>query len=158
MTTHYQIHASLAVLGFLLHQSEWTIECKDKKIAAHCEENLARSGPRLLRALKRIALVWLRAQRPPVGERCPGQDGAADQGQGPDPRRVLTSTGSTSTATRPRWHVKPKLKVYDGIKQFGAPWPIPAEATCWYPLLMRERGLLRQEASQASLHELVLQP
>jgi hypothetical protein len=140
MTTHYQIHSSLAVLGFLLHQSEYTIECKDKKIAAHCEENLAEIWTPLTRALSEShwsgfapnVLQWENdaqgktVQLTKVKDLIPEEsyvnwklvDGYAPPGQ-----------------------IKPKIKVYDGIKQYGAfsasPWPIPPEATCWYPLLMR---------------------
>src|SRR5437868_13410043 len=40
MRDHYQINASLAVLSFMQHQSDWHIECEDKKIADACEEML----------------------------------------------------------------------------------------------------------------------
>ena len=48
----------------------------------------------------------------------------------------------------PPGHVKPKMKVYGGIRQIGQPYPIPVENSYWYPLLMESgdyygRKLLR---------------
>ena len=37
MRDHYQVNASLAVLSFMQHQSDFHIECEDAKIAAACE-------------------------------------------------------------------------------------------------------------------------
>src|SRR5688572_16674448 len=40
MRDHYQVNASLSVLNFLQHQTDWRIEHPDKKIADACEAML----------------------------------------------------------------------------------------------------------------------
>jgi hypothetical protein len=51
MTYHPQVNASLSVLTFILHQTDWQIECKDKKIADQVERNLRDIWTRLIRGL-----------------------------------------------------------------------------------------------------------
>src|SRR5687768_14665342 len=51
MRDHYQVNASLAVQMFMQHQSDWHIDCEDKKIAEHCEENLREIWTPLNRAM-----------------------------------------------------------------------------------------------------------
>jgi hypothetical protein len=147
MRDHYQINASLSVLTFMMHQLDWRIECDNDKIRKHCEENLRNMWTRLVRALSQAfwsgyspsVLQWdndlagktvqLTKIKDLIPEECEVQwkhvDGWAPPG-----------------------HMKPKIKVYDGIKQYGTQWAVPTENTLWYPLLMENgdwygRKLLR---------------
>lgn len=147
MRDHYQVNASLAVLSFMLHQSEWHIECENKKIATACEEDLREVWTPLNRALSTAnwsgyspnVLQWendiqnntvvLAKIKDLIPEECAVKwkdvEGWAPPGKAP-----------------------PKYKVYDGFKQFGAPYPVPPENSLWYPLLMENgdyygRKLLR---------------
>lgn len=147
MRDHYQINASLSVLTFMMHQLDWRIECDNEKIRKHCEENMRVMWTRLVRALSQAfwagyspsVLQWendlsgktiqLTKIKDLVPEMCEvswkNVEGWAPPGMG-----------------------KPKIKVYNGIQQFGAGWAIPPENTLWYPLLMENgdwygRKLLR---------------
>jgi hypothetical protein len=147
MRDHYQINASLSVLTFMMHQLDWRIECDNEKIRKHCEDNMRVMWTRLVRALSQAfwagyspsVLQWendlagktiqLTKIKDLVPEDCTVHwkdiEGWAPPGKG-----------------------KPKVKVYDGIQQYGAGWPIPPENTLWYPLLMENgdwygRKLLR---------------
>lgn len=147
MRDHYQVNASLSVLSFMMHQSDWHIECKQKKIAEHCEENLRNIWTQLNRSLSTAhwagyspnALQWendtngrttqLNKVKDLIPEECSVNwkkvDGWAPPGRTP-----------------------PKFNVFDGIKQYGMGWPIPVSNSFWYPMLMENgnyegRKLLR---------------
>ena len=147
MRDHYQVNASLSVLTFMQHQSEWHIECEDKKIAEFCEENLREIWTPLCRSL-----------------------GTANwAGFSPNVLQWENDTNNNSLRLTkikdllpeecyvnwkevegwaPPGKVKPKFRIYDGIKQLGAVWPIPVDNTLWYPILMENgdhwgRKLLR---------------
>lgn len=147
MRDHYQVNTSLSVLTFMQHQSEWHLECKDKKIKEFCEENLREIWTPLCRSL-----------------------GTANwAGYSPNVLQWENDINATSVKLTkikdlipeecyvnwkevegwaPQGSPKPKFKIYDGIKQIGARWPIPVDATLWYPILMENgdhwgRKLLR---------------
>lgn len=139
MRTHPQVNASLSALTFMIHQIEWRIECKDKKIQAEVEENIRDKWTRLIRG---VSQAFWAGYSPCVLEY------ESNKGDGlpiilnkvkdlvpedcsPHWKLVEGAIPPGSASTIP-----PKLKVYDGIKQWGAPGPIPADNTLWYPLLM----------------------
>jgi hypothetical protein len=135
MRDHYQVNASLSALTFMQHQSEYNIVCKDKKIAAHCDENLKKIWTPLCKSLGTAnwagfspnVLQWendingeslqLAKIKDLVPEECHVHW-----------KEVL--------GWAPPGEVKPKFKIYDGIKQWGARYPIPVDNSFWYPLLM----------------------
>lgn len=147
MRDHYQVNASTSVLSFMLHQSDYTIECDDKKIAQHCQDNIDEMWTQVNRATS--AAIWA--------------------GYGPSVLQWENDTNSLKVMLTkikdlvpeesevnwkrvegwaPPGKLKPKLYKYDGIKQLGGPWPIPVENTFWYPMLMENgdyygRKLLR---------------
>jgi hypothetical protein len=147
MRDHYQVNASTSVLSFMLHQSDYTIECEDKKIAAHCQENIDEMWTQINRATS--TAIWA--------------------GYGPSVLQWENDVNSLKVMLTkikdlvpeecavnwkrvegwaPPGKIKPKLSIYDGIKQLGGPWPIPVENTFWYPMLMENgdyygRKLLR---------------
>lgn len=140
MRGHPQVNASLCSLTFMMHQIDWHIECKDKKIAEKVERNFREMWTRIVRGMSQAfwagyspnALEYENAKdsddldivlskvKDLYPEECSPHwklvDGAIPPGKNPG--------------------VKPKLKVYDGIECFGSPGPIPVENTLWYPLLM----------------------
>lgn len=135
MRDHYQVNASLAVLSFMQHQSDWHIESKDKKIAEFCEEHLRSIWTELNASLATAnwagyspnALEWendlnkkalvINKVKDLIPEDCSvkwdHEEGWAPPGE-----------------------VKPKVPVYGGIRQLGQRYPIPVENSLWYPLLM----------------------
>lgn len=150
MRDHYQVNASLAVLSFMQHQSDWTIECDDKKIAAACEED--------------IKEIWTPLNRSMGTANWAGFSPNALEWENDD-RRGRTVISKVKDLipeyARVNWkevdgyappnHAPPKFKIYDGIKYLpgrGSSPPIPVENSYWFPLLMENgdyygRKLLR---------------
>lgn len=144
MRDHYQVNASLAVLSFMQHQSDWHIECEDKKIADECETQLREMWTPLNRGLSAAnwagyspnIIDWqndpIRGKvvidkiRDLIPESAEVNWRKEDAWVPPIPNGPL---GAVNQATK-------KINIYDGIKQVGGFHPIPAENTIWYPLLM----------------------
>ncbi len=150
MRDHYQVNASLAVLSFMQHQSDWTITCSDSKIAKACEEDLREIWTPLNRSMATAnwagfspnALEW-------------NNDANSS-------RTVITKVKDlipefarvqwkTVDGYAPHGQTPPKFKIYDGIKYQpgrGSSPPIPVDNSFWFPLLMENgdyygRKLLR---------------
>jgi hypothetical protein len=148
MRDHYQVNASLAVLSFMQHQSDWHIECKEKKIADEVEEQLKAIWTPLNRAMSTSnwsgygpsVLQW---ENDVNGRRV-----VLDKIKDLAPEECEINWKLVD-GWAPPGKVPPKFKVYDGIKQWGQPgWPIPVENSLWYPMLMEHgdhygRKLLR---------------
>ena len=143
MRTHYQVNASLAVLSFMQHQSDWHIVCDEKsargrKMAEECESQLREMWTPLNRAMAhanwagyspsilqwendmvkgRVVLDKIKDLVPEAAEvNWKEVDAWVPQGK-------VGISGA-------------KVRIYDGIKQVGAPWATPVDNTFWYPLLM----------------------
>lgn len=140
MRYHPQINASLSLLTFMIHSVDWHIECADKKIEAQVEENVRDIWTRMIRGLSQ-AFAFGFSPNILEFDNNPSDDGlpiilTKVKDLYPEDAYVnwkivegAIPPGSAST-------IPPKFKEYDGIKQFGAPGPIPVENTLWYPLLM----------------------
>lgn len=135
MTSHYQIHASLSVLSFMQHQAEWSIECSDSKIKKFCEEQLQAVWTQLTRAFSTAnwagfspnVLAWENDSQ--------GRQVVLAKIKDLVPEDCFVNWKEVE-GYAPPGKIPPKRKIYDGIKQVGEPYPIPVEATVWYPLLM----------------------
>lgn len=147
MRDHYQVNASLAVLSFMQHQSDFHIECSDKRIREFVDEQIRSNWTMLNRSMATAnwagyspaALEW---ENDSSSNRV-----VLDKVKDLIPEEC-TVNWKTVNGWAPPGRTPPKFKVYDGIKQFGQPWPIPVENSFWYPLLMEEgnyfgRKLLR---------------
>ena len=135
MRDHYQVNASLAVLMFMQHQSDWHIECEDKKIAEECERQLRNIWTPLNRSLSQAnwagyspnALDWENNDQYGKVEITKVKDLYPEE---------CEVNWKLVDGWAPPGRIPPKFKIYDGIRQIGAPWPIPVENSLWYPLLM----------------------
>lgn len=145
MRTHPQINASLSVMAFMIHQNDWRIECDDKKIANMVEDNMRLIWTRLIRAMSQAwwagyspnALEYENVEngrwtyitkiRDMIPEECEVNWLEVDSSYTP-PARHLPAGGAP--------FVRPKIKVFDGIKRQGLNYPIPPEASFWYPVFM----------------------
>jgi hypothetical protein len=147
MRDHYQVNASLSVLGFMVHQLEWHVECEDQRIADECESQLREIWTRLIRGISQafwsgyspMVLQWDNNIDNRTIELTKVKDLRPDQ---------CMVNWKEVDGYAPPGKVAPKLKVYDGINQFGQHNPIPVENSLWYPLLMENgdyygRKLLR---------------
>lgn len=152
MKTHYQVNASLSLLSFMIHQSDWHIECDDAKIVTHVESNMRNVWSRLVRAMSqafwagyspnvlqwenddKTSTVQLEKIKDLIPEEC-DINWKEVEGYIPPDRRP---------------GVAPKFKVYDGIRQIGAPWPIPVRNSLWYPLLMENGNMYGRQLLKAA--------
>jgi hypothetical protein len=134
MRDNYQISASLNVLLFLVAQSDWSIECENKKIADEIEEGIREYWFPLIRSLGQaywagfspIVTVWeLNDQSKTY--RVTGYKDLVPE----DTRVHWQKTHPNASQGRSG----PTIYTYDGIDS-GQEKPIPAEVTLWYPLLM----------------------
>src|SRR6478735_428864 len=147
MRDHYQVNASLAVLSFMQHQSNWHIECDDKRIRDFVDEEIRRNWTMLNRGMAQSN--WA-GYSPNILE---WENDSADRRVRLDKVKDLIPeecvvNWKTVEGWSPPNQTPPKFKIYDGIKQFGQRWPTPVENTLWYPLLMENgdhygRKLLR---------------
>jgi hypothetical protein len=135
MRDHYQVNASLAVLSFMQHQSDFKVICDDKKIADFCNDQLHEWWTDLNRAMS--TANW--AGFSPT---------AIEWDNDYEGRRVVISKVKDLLPEECRVHwkleegyappgkIKPKFRIFDGIDQLGAPYPIPTDNSFWYPMLM----------------------
>lgn len=147
MRDHYQVNASLSVLSFMLHQADWKIECDDKKIADHCQKNMEEVWTQLNRGMS--TALWA-GYAPSVLQW--ENDANARTVELKKIKDLVPEECEVNWKEVDGWappgYLKPKMKIYDGIKQRGARWPIPVENSFWYPMLMEHgdfygRKLLR---------------
>lgn len=148
MRTHPQVHASLSLMTFMLHQSDWYVECEDNKIAQVVEENLRLIWTQLIRG---VSTAYWAGYSPMVLEWDNAENGKyvfIDKVKDLYPSTADVNWKQVDTNYRPRPgdvqgpasnRVKPKVKVFDGIKKIGLQYPIPPEHSFWYPVL-REHG------------------
>lgn len=136
MKEHPTINSSLSVLTFMLHQVDWHIECEDQKIADMVQSNMERIWTRLVRAMS--TSFWagyspnvLEFENNPI-------TGYIEITKVKDlvPEECEVNWKQVEGSYAPPDRMKPKFYVYDGINQFGGPFPIPPENTFWYPIFM----------------------
>lgn len=138
MRYHPQINACLSVLTFMLHQVDWHIECRDKKIATKLEEILRPRWTRLVRAISQsfwagYSPIALEYENELEGDTV---STVINKFKDLQPESCQVHWKTVEGGYAPPGMSKPKFKVYDGIRQHGTAYPIPAENTLWYPLLM----------------------
>lgn len=147
MRDHYQVNSSLAVLSFMQHQSEWHIECEDKKIAEFCEEQLRNHWTALNRSLATANWSGYSPNVLQFENNLDTRKVDLDKIKDLFPEECTVKWKEVDGWAPPN-QSPPKFKVYDGFKQFGATYPVPVENSLWYPLLMENgdyygRKLLR---------------
>lgn len=135
MLNNYQIKSSLESLNFIMHQSAWTIECENQKIADHCTENLEKVWTQLNSALSTAhwagyspnILQWENDTFTKTVQLAKVKDLIPES---------ATVNWKDVEGWAPPGEVKPKHQIYDGIREFGSRWPIPPENSLWYPFRM----------------------
>lgn len=145
MRDHYQVNASLSVLSFMQHQSDWHIEHEDAKVRDFCTEQLANNWTMLNRTMAQSN--WAGFSPGVLEWENEGSRVVLDKVKDLIPEECDVNW-KTVEGYAPPGRTAPKFHVYDGIKQIGQPWPIPVENTFWYPILMENgdyygRKLLR---------------
>ena len=147
MRDHYQVNASLAILTFMQHQSDWHIECEDKRIRDHVTEELERMWTQLNRSMSTANWAGYSPNVLQWENDTSGRRVLLDKVKDLPPEECEVNWKLVPGWSPPD-RTPPKFKVYDGFKQVGQPWPVPVESTLWYPMLMEHgdyygRKLLR---------------
>jgi hypothetical protein len=140
MRDHYQINASLSVLTFMMHQLDWRIECSNKKIQKHCQENMEKVWTRLVRSLSQAFWAGYSPSVLQWENDVSGKTIQLTKIKDLEPESCEVNWKEVD-AWAPPGHAKPKIRTYDGIKQYGMNWPIPKDNTLWYPLLMENQNM-----------------
>jgi hypothetical protein len=148
MRDHYQVNATLAVLTFMIHQMDWKIECENKKIADFVTANIENVWTQLIRGISQAfwagyspcVLQWENDLSSSSIQLTKVKDLI--------PEEACVNWKEVEGYAPPEYAIKPKIKIYDGIKVIGQGWPVPVDNTLWYPLLMENgdyygRKLLR---------------
>jgi hypothetical protein len=146
MSEHYQIASSLNVLTFMLHQLDWHIECDDPKVEEHMTYNMTNIWTRLVRSMSNAFKFGfspnaLQFENDPYS-------GKIIISKVKDLRHEECEVNWKEVeGYAPPGTVKPKIKIFDGIRQTGNV-VIPQTNSFWYPLLMENgdyggRKLLR---------------
>lgn len=147
MRDHYQVNSSLAVLSFMQHQSDWHIECEDKKIATFCEDQLREQWTALNRGMAQANWAGYSPMVLDYVNNTQTRSIDLDKIKDLVPDECEVHWKEVE-GWAPPGKMGPKFKIYDGIKQYGQPYPVPVENSLWYPLLMENgdhwgRKLLR---------------
>ncbi len=133
MRDHYQVNASLAVLSFMQHQSDFHIECEDERIRVFAEEQIRNVWTGLNRAMSQSN--WAGFSPSVIDWENSGRRIVLDKIRDLVPEECAVNWGEVE-GWAPPGRVRPKFKIFDGIKQLGSPYPIPVENSFWYPILM----------------------
>lgn len=162
MREHYQIHASLTVLSFMLHQIDWHIECEDDEIRDMIEQNLRDIWTQLVRGLSQA--FWAGFSPLVLNFENDVKKGymVIDRVKDLIPEECVVNWKEVE-GWAPQGMIPPRLLQYDGIIQRamgrtldgkglstsgGSKIVIPPENSLWYPLMMENgdyygRKLLR---------------
>lgn len=147
MRDHYQVGISLWILTFMMHQIDWHIECEDKKIQEHVSENFSEMWTPIVRSMSQAFWAGYSPSVLQWDNDISGRRVVLDKVKDLLPEKCSVNWKDVD-GYAPPGHAPPKIQLFDGIKQEGASWPVPAEASLWYPLLMENgnyygRKLLR---------------
>lgn len=136
MREHYQVNASLSVLSFMQHQSDWHVECENQKIADECETQLRGVWTQLNRALS--VANWAGYSASILQWENSGVRSRTELKKVKDliPESARVNWKKVDAWRPPGSNARPQISIYDGIKQQGVQWPVPPECSFWYPLLM----------------------
>lgn len=136
MKEHPTINSSLSVLTFMLHQVDWHIECENQKIADMVEANMRSIWTRLVRAMS--TAFWSGYSPNVLEYENNSITGYTEITKVKDlvPEECEVHWKEVAGSYAPPGKMKPKFQIYDGIDQWGAPFPVPPQNTFWYPLLM----------------------
>lgn len=147
MRDHYQINSSMAVLSFMVHQAEWRIGCNRKSIANELDDMIRPVWSRLIRA---ISQAYWAGFAPTIIE---WENDLQSKRVVPARfKDLIPENSQVNWKQVPGWAPNgtpaPNVNIYDGIKRVGLSFPVPADNTLWYPLLLENgdyygRKLLR---------------
>src|ERR1035437_5997061 len=140
MKDHYQINVSICVLMFMMHMVDWHIDVAEggaagKNIADQIERNLRDKWTGLIRGYGQSLwagyspMVIDYINNPVTGY------SEIDQFKDLAPEDCKVHWDHVKGWAPPD-HVQPTFNVYGGIDQMGRTFPIPAENSLWYPLMM----------------------
>lgn len=135
-----QINSSLSVLTFMLHQVDWTIQGGTQKQREVIEDIMKLTWTRLVRAMAQAFWAGFSPIAIELTNNVQEKRVEVDKFKDliPEDCRVHWKTveGTYRPPDAGPGFMPQKFKIYDGIDQWGSQYPIPADNTLWYPLLM----------------------
>ncbi len=135
MKDHYQINATLAVMTFMVHQMDWRIECDNAKIRDFVTGNLRNVWTPFIRAISQAFWAGYSPNVLQWENETNGNKMVLTKVKDIIPEEAVVNWKDVEGWAPPDM-IKPKIKVYDGIKVWGQGWPVPSENSFWYPLMM----------------------
>lgn len=138
MRDHYQVNASLAVLSFMQHQSDFHVVCEDKKIAEFCDEQIHDHWTELNRAMSTSNWAGYSPNVIEWDNDYNGRSVVISKIKDLVPEECVVHW-KKEDGWAPPGMPKPQFKKFDGMIQAGQRWPIPTDNSFWYPLL-QENG------------------
>lgn len=140
MRDHYQVNASLSVLTFMLYQMDWKLEGGNAKAVSQCEENLREVWTRLVRAMSQSFWAGYSPNVLQWENDVSGRATKLTKIKDLLPEDCTVHWKTVDGYKPPGATIPKKLKIYDGIDQWG--WGhIPQQNTLWYPLLMENGNM-----------------
>lgn len=136
MRDHYQVNANLVVLQFMMHRLDWRIKSKNKKVADEIDGQIRKVWTRLIRG---VSQAYWAGYSPNVLEfenDVPTGRTVLNKVKDLPPEDCAVNWKFVDGWAPPGAHVKPKIPVFDGIRQLGMGWPYPNDNSFWYTLLM----------------------
>lgn len=136
MRGHYQINSSLSILTFMMHQMDWHIESPKQAVADLVENQLRGVWSRLVRAHSQSLWAGYGPNVLQWENDYTGREVKLTKIKDlvPEDCRVRWKNIDVPISGTPG--ARTSIPVFNGIKQWGAPEPIPVENSYWYPLLM----------------------
>lgn len=140
MRDHYQVNASLSVLTFMLYQMDWKLEGGNAKAVSQCEENLREVWTRLVRAMSQSFWAGFSPNVLQWENDVAGRQVKLTKVKDLLPEDCTVHWKTVDGYKPPGATIPKKLKIYDGIDQWG--WgTIPVQNSLWYPLLMENGNM-----------------
>lgn len=136
MRGHYQINSSLSVLTFMMHQMDWHIECEKQGMADLVENQLRKVWSRLVRAKSQALWAGFSPNVLEWENDFVGREIVLNKVKDLVPEDCQVNWKKVENPIPGVPNAKSVHSIYDGIRQFGAPAPIPVPNSYWYPLLM----------------------
>lgn len=135
MRDHYQVNANLIVLQFMLHQMDWRIKGPEKAKADFLDEQLRKNWSALVRSLSQANWAGYSPNALEWANDVQGRAVVLDKIKDFIPEDCLVHW-KVIDGWAPPGHVNPRVRIFDGIRQIGMPFPVPVGNSFWYPLLM----------------------
>lgn len=149
MRQHPSVNTSLSVLSFMQHQSAWKVVHPDKKVVEACTQQLEEIWTQLNRAMAQANWAGYSPNALEWDNDINGRVVSISKVKDLIPENCVVNWKEIK-GYAPPGHIEPRFEIYDGIKQYGQPTPIPKENTFWYALMAENGNMYGRKLLQAA--------